>query len=93
MGIEGVAIFKMAARHMLILLQLYRLSRKQMATCRGRIRKFLRRQQLEALFMTMILLNIATNHRYLINKTQWVKKRSEEWWGRKIKVMTMNNSD
>ena len=73
MGIEGVAIFKMAARHMLILLQLYRLSRKQMATCRGRIRKFLRRQQLEALFMTMILLNIATNRHYLTDRTQWVK--------------------
>ena len=65
---------------MLILLQLYTLSRKRMATRRGRIRKFLRRQKLEALFMTMILLNIATNRRYLIDRTQWLKKRSGEWW-------------
>ena len=32
--------------------------------------------------MTMILLNIATNRRYLIDRTQWVKERGGEWWDR-----------
>ena len=79
-GTAGVAIFIMAARHMLILLQLYRLSKKRMATRRASIRKFLCRQQLEVLFMTMILLNIAANRHYLIDRIQWVKERSGEWW-------------
>ena len=32
--------------------------------------------------MTMILLNITTNCRYLIDRTQWIKERSGEWWDR-----------
>ena len=32
--------------------------------------------------MTVIILNIATNRCYLIDRTLWVKERSGEWWDR-----------